>query len=410
MARKWFISGIAIFMAILMALSVLYVVFSSYSASAVSQSQIDTLKKQQKDIEKKKQEIKSQINSLEYQQSTALAKKEVLDSQIQLTQDDIANINDQIETYTQLIEVKKDELIQAQKNEDAQWALFKVRIRAMEENGTISYISVIFSANSFSDLLARVDIIGEIMQYDENLYKQLKADKQATKDAQASLETAKTDQEAEKADLVVKQADLQTQLDAADVLLKKIEDDVSAAKELYQQEIDAANKIQSDINKKAAELKKQQEAAAAAGKGGSSVKGSGTLIWPTPSSSIVTSPFGMRYHPIYKQNRTHTGIDIGAKYGTNVLAADSGTVIISEYSSSYGNYIVIGHGNGITTLYAHMSKRNVKVGATVKQGQVIGLVGSTGNSTGPHCHFEVSVNGARVNPLNYFKSYTKQGW
>lgn len=397
MTKKWVVRFVAILMALIMALSVLYVVVGSLTAgAAVSQSQIDKLKKQQKEIEKKKQELQSQINSMEYEQSTTLAKKEVLDNQIQLTQDDISNINEQIETYKQLIEVKKEEVIQAQQNEDNQWALYKVRMRTMEENGTISYISVVFQANSFSDLLARIDIVGEIMEYDEKLYEQLKAAKLATQEAQASLEAAKVEQEAEKANLVVKEAELQTQLAAADALLDKIEDDIAAAKDLYQKEIDAGKQIQSDINKKIEELKKQQQ----------QVVGTGTFSWPVPSSKRVTSKFGQRYHPIYHEYRMHTGIDIGATYGTSVIAVDDGVVIISTYSSSYGNYIVISHGNGLTTLYAHLSTRSVKVNDKVKKGAVIGKIGSTGASTGPHLHFEVSINGDRKNPLSYFSGYT----
>lgn len=396
MTRKWFIRVVALLMALLMLLSVLYVVVGSITASAVSQSQIDTLKKQQNEIAKKKQEIQSQINSMEYDQKSALAKKEVLDSQIQLTQDDIVNINEQIAIYTQLIEDKKVEVIQKQQNEDDQWVRYKLRMRTMEENGTISYISVIFNSNSFSDLLARVDVVGQIMQYDDNLYKELKTAKQATIDAQVSLEASKVAQESEKADLVVKEAELQTQLDSADTLLQKIEADIAAAKELYQKEDAAAKDIQADINKKTEELKKQTQ----------QVAGTGTLIWPVPSNHIVTSQFGQRYHPIYHEYRMHNGIDIGGKYGASIVASDSGTVIISTYSSSYGNYIVVSHGGGITTLYAHLSSRLVKVNDKVNQGDVIGKLGSTGASTGPHLHFEVSENGARTNPLKQFSGYT----
>jgi murein DD-endopeptidase MepM/ murein hydrolase activator NlpD len=120
----------------------------------------------------------------------------------------------------------------------------------------------------------------------------------------------------------------------------------------------------------------------------------------------VTSRYGNRWHPIFKEYRKHNGIDIGASYGASVMAADSGVIIISEYSSSYGNYIVISHGNGITTLYAHLSKRLVKEGDKVAQGSVIGKIGSTGNSTGPHLHYEISKNGATVNPLTYYDAST----
>lgn len=397
MTKKWFIRIVAIAMALIMAISVLYVVVGSLTATAVTtQSQIDNLKKQQKEIEKKKQEIQAKINSMEYEQKTVLAKKEVLDDQIQLTQDDIGNINEQIETYEQMINTKKLELVQAQKEEENQLELYKVRLRTMEENGTISYISVIFNANSFSDLLARVDFVGEVMEYDNNLYEQLKEAKRVTQEIEQSLEVAKQEQEAEKASLERRQQELEAQQAEADELLNQIKSNIAVAKDLYQQELDAGKQIQSDINKKVEELKKQQQ-----------VVGTGKLIWPVPASTRVTSPYGRRFHPIYHEYRMHAGIDVGAGYGKKVLASDDGVVIISTYSSSYGNYIVISHGNGMTTLYAHLSVRNVKANDKVSQGQVIGKIGSTGASTGPHLHYEVSVNGNRKNPLDYFSNYTK---
>lgn len=380
-----------------MGLSVLYVVVSSLTASAVTQSEIDNLKKQQKEIQKKQQEMQSTINSLEYEQSAALAKKQVLDDQIQLTQDEIANISDQIQQYTLLIEAKQLEVIQAQQNEDDQLERYKQRIREMEEYGTISYISVIFEADSFSDLLARINDVGELMEYDKELYEQLKVAKQTTIEAKASLELSKADQVIEKANLEVKNTELNTQLAAADELLDKIEKDIAAAKELYLQEQEAAKQIQSTINKKTEELKKSQQ-----------VKGTGAFSWPVPSNNIVTSRYGNRWHPIFKEYRMHRGIDIGASYGASILASDGGVVILSAYSSSYGNYVVISHGNGYTSLYAHMSKRSVKEGDKVTKGQRIGLIGSTGNSTGPHLHFEISKDGATTNPLNYFDASTYQ--
>ena len=190
---------------------------------------------------------------------------------------------------------------------------------------------------------------------------------------------------------------MQKQMDDATALLSKLAEDVGAAKELYEQEKKDAAAVQEEITKKSEELKKTQQHSSA-------VKGTGTLIWPTPSCNQITSEFGMRYHPVYHEYRMHTGVDIGATYGSNIDAADDGTVIISTYNSSYGNFVVIDHGNGTTTLYAQMSKRLVKFGDTVKQGQIIGYVGSTGNATGTHLHFEVSVNGTRKSPLGYFDS------
>nr|NLB29867.1 M23 family metallopeptidase [Clostridiales bacterium] len=160
--------------------------------------------------------------------------------------------------------------------------------------------------------------------------------------------------------------------------------------------------IDADIAKKTEDLRRQEAAAAAAGKSGSAVNGSGSLMWPG-TSNVVTSLYGTREHPVHKVLLTHHGIDLRAAYGSKIYAADSGTVITAAYSSSYGNYIVIDHGSsGMTTLYAHMSKLNVKNGQAVTKGDVVGYAGSTGTATATHLHFEVAVNGERQNPLNYF--------
>ena len=127
----------------------------------------------------------------------------------------------------------------------------------------------------------------------------------------------------------------------------------------------------------------------------------GSMMWPCPSCHTITSEFGWRYHPIYHTQKYHSGVDIGASYGASIVAADGGTVITAGAVSGYGNCVVINHGNGITTLYGHMSSIAVSSGQKVSKGQTIGYVGSTGNSTGPHLHWEVTVNGVRQNPLNY---------
>lgn len=400
MNRKWLIRIVAIVMAAVMALSVIYVIVDSVTAGAVvTQSEIDKLKKHQKENEKKMKELQSTINSLKYQQSSALEKKKVLDQQLILTQDQIDLITEQIAEYDKLIAEKTIEVQIAQANEDKQWARFKANMRQMEENGAITYISVIFQADSFADMLSRINDIGALMEHDQKLYEQLKADKLATARAKAALQKAREEQAADKAELDLRRADLQTQLEESNALLKKLEEDIEATRELLNQEEKEAERIQKEINKKTEELKKQNQ-----GKG--AVKGTGQFIWPAPSSRTVTSKFGMRKHPVLGEYRMHTGIDIGASYGTNVDAADAGMVIISDYSSSYGHYIVIDHGNGYTTLYAHLSKRLVKAGDKVKQGAIIGKVGSTGLSTGPHLHFEISKNGTRINPAQFYTGLT----
>ena len=399
--RKWLIRLVAVVMALLLVGSVLFGVISSLSANAAaSQSALNNLQAQQDELDQKKQELQSQINSLEYEQSTALAKKSVLDAQIELTQEEIGNITEQIDTYTQLVADKADEVEAAQVAEDEQWELYKTRMRAMEENGTITYIAVIFKASSFSDLLARLDIVGEVMEYDESLFRKLDEARLATIEAKEDLENTKTEREDSKVELIARQAELTDRVAEADNLLEEIESNIDEFTALYEEAESDEDAVQKEINKMMEELKNQESG---------SVTSTGSFIWPTPSSHIVTSLFGMRQHPIDHVLRMHTGVDIGASYGASILASDGGKVLTSKYSSSYGNYIVINHGNGTTSLYAHLSSRKVSAGDSVTQGQVIGLVGSTGNSTGPHLHFEISKNGTRVNPLDYFSGYTIQG-
>lgn len=401
MAKKKLERIIFIMFAIAIVLSGGQLSVSSLTAkAAVSQSQIDNLKKQQKEIEQNKQEIQRQINDLQAQKSNSVEEKQMLDEEIRLTENEIENISDQITLYDQLITQKEIETQKAQETEDAQWEKYKDILRIMEENGTITYISVIFQANDFADLLGRIDLVGEIMQYNQNVYQKLKADKEATIEAKNTLQSAKDDKEYEVKTLKDKQAELQVKLEASTQLLQQLEADENEAKALYDQMNASASEIQSEINQKVKELEQQQQ------QSGGSIKGSGTFTWPVPSCKIVTSPFGNRLHPVYKRYIMHTGADIGAARGSNVVAADGGTVIKASYQSGYGNYIVISHGDGVTTLYGHLSKSLVKVGDGVKKGDLIAKSGSTGLVSGPNMHFEVSVNGSRVNPLKYFSGYT----
>jgi len=396
---------IAVVLAILMLLSVLLVVINSVTASAarVTQAEIDRLRDEKKEYEKKKREIQSRINAIEFERKTEVAKKSVLDDQIMLTCLEIDNATETIEYYETLIVEKEQEVVEAQKREDDQLRNYKKRVRDMEENGVISYLEIVFDSTSFSDLLARLDFIGDIMQADEKTYNDLIVAKHETEAAVEVLEQTKLEMEDEKVLLQDKQDELESQIDEANALIEKIESDLETERALHAEVAAEEDRVQREINQKVEELRRQQERdrAAAAAATASKVKGTGQLGWPCPSSRSVTSGYGVRQHPVYKVFRMHNGIDIGAKHGANVVAADSGTVITSAYNSSYGNYIVISHGNGITTLYAHLSSRKVSEGKAVTKGQVIGLVGSTGVSTGPHLHFEVSINGSRVDPQKY---------
>ena len=390
---------IAIVLALIMLISVLFGVLSALTAGAnVTQAQIDRLREERREIQRRKQEVQSQINALEFEKRTEIAKKEVLDDRIMLTGYEIENITETIHDYTLLIEEKEIELEEARKDEAGQFQLYKERVRRMEENGSISYLEIIFGASSFSDLLARIDFVGDIMRADVRKYEDLVEARNVTAAAVESLERTKDELEEERVLQEEKQAELVEQIAEASAIIAQLEANIETESELHREVAAEEERIQREINARVEELRRQEAARRAR-----TVAGSGRLIWPLPSSANVTSGFGARMHPTFRVIRQHHGIDVAASHGANIIASDRGTVITSAYNSSYGHYVVISHGNGTTTLYAHMSSRRVSQGQTVEQGQVIGLVGSTGVSTGPHLHFEVSVNGTRRDPMSFFR-------
>ena len=400
---------------ILAATGVLGAVSSQTADARVTQAQIDKLRDERRELQEQRREVQARIEAIEFERLSEMAQKQVLDDRIVLTGYEIENITAIIEDYVLLIEEKELEVIDAIENEEAQLILYRERVRKMEENGVMSYLEIIFDSSSFSDLLARIDFIGDIMRADVGKYNNLIDARNATIAAREALEQAKAEMEEEKVLLEIAQDELYQQLEEANAIIARLESDIEEEGKLRRELSAEEDRVQREINAKVEELRRQEAAARAAARAAqaarsaqssqstSSVIGTGRFVWPVPSSRTITSEFGNREHPVFGGIRYHNGLDIGARHGANIVAADSGTVLTSAFNSSYGHYVVISHGNGVTTLYAHMSSRRVSANATVTQGQVIGLIGSTGVSTGPHLHFEVSVNGSRVNPMNYLR-------
>ena len=388
--------------ALLLAVCVLCVDLSP--ALAVTQADIDKLKNNASDLSQQKKELQSKISALSDDIANNMKKKELLDSEISVLSSEISNVESQISTYAELITQTEAELLDAQEREAAQYELFCKRVRAMEERGTISYWSVLFKADSFTDLLSRLDFINEIMDSDQKVIQDLQDLQAEIEEKKESLETQKAESEAAKAELVSKKSELNKQREAANALVAQLR----ASKSEYQEDMDdlsaEVEAVQAQILKLSKELAAQQ---AAQGKPSNAALGG--YIWPV-SSRRITSTFGGRASPGGIGSTNHKGIDIGGVgYTTEIHAAKAGTVIVSQYSRSYGNYVVVSHGSGNTTLYAHMSSRKVSVGQYVNQGDVLGITGSTGNSTGPHLHFEITENGTRINPLKYLTGYVLAG-
>ena len=361
-------------------------------ASAVTQAEIDAMKEEANSLKQQQEEIQDQLDSLAADRENAMARKTLLEQQINATRAEINTIAAQIAKYDELIAQKQTELDEAEAEEQAQYELFCERVRYMEEQGEVSYWSILFSSKDFADLLDNAMMVEEIMDYDNQVMDQLIALREQIEQDKAELETARQEQQDAKAEQEAAQANLQAQESEVDALLSQIsnqEDELEAREAQLRAASDAAT---AEIAAAERELAAQI----------ANVPSESGFLWPLPGRYNLSSLFGSRKHPITGKANNHTGIDIPASGGTSILAAKSGVVTTSTYNNSYGNYVVVSHSDGTSTLYAHMVRRNCSKGDTVSQGQVIGYVGTTGSSTGNHLHFEVRVNGSRVDPINYF--------
>ena len=370
------------------------------TAEAVTQGDIDALKDDADDLADEKGEIKAELSQLRNEKANMIQRRVLLDQQIAVTEKEIVNTENQIAGYEALLAQTALELEENRKEEEERYDLFCRRTRAREENGTASYWAVLFNAEDFSDLLSRLADIQEVMDYDQGVLDSLREIRAEIEAKQAYQQQLKDEAEAAKATLVAKKEDLDAQREEANALVAQLESNVAEYSEQLAQVEEEEEAIQKEIVEKTNQLAAEMGWNATAG----------GYIWPVTTSRRITSPYGPRNTGIPGASTNHKGVDIGGVgYSTNVLATKAGIVITSAYSSSYGNYVVISHGKGNTTLYAHMSSRSVSEGDSVAQGDVIGITGSTGVSSGPHLHYEITENGSRVNPLNYLPGYV-QAW
>lgn len=411
--KKKAISIVCIVLAFLMMVTLVVSVVGSLGALAADeQDQIDALEQQKIELQSQQASIQTNINELMAQQADVIEQKAAMDEKNELARQEIELINEQIDVYTDLIEQKARELEKAEAAEQAQYDLYCKRVRAMEEEGSYTYLDILFQCRSLSDVLSAIDMIGEIMDADKRLFEEYKTARENTEKVKAEYEGTLQQLGEKQETLEAEKAELEAQIAAAVEVINQLENDIEAAKAEYAKAAAAEAAAQASINAIIAQMQAEEEAArqeAAENNQeytGTGSTATGTYIWPCPSSTYVTSAFGMREHPLFGDERPHSGIDIAGSAGSEVLAADSGTVAVATYSSSYGNYVTIYHSNGDYTLYAHMSSLAVTAGQNVTQGDVIGYVGSTGWANGPHLHFEIRVNGSTVDPLSYFSNYT----
>ena len=388
-----------------------------FSAEAASSSeirnQINELKEEKKELQEQINKIRSQYKANEDEMVSLVEQKDIIDQEISLLHEQVNNINTQIMSFGLLIADKQKELDEARTMLAELNLKNKERIQAMEEEGNLSYWEVLFKANSFSDLLDRLNMIQEIAASDKRRIAEMSqvAEKVAT--AQAELETEKADLEITRAELDVAQKELEEKRAEADSVLRQL----IAKGEEFEAMLDESEQLQDELMAEIAQAEKDLKAA-------EYQEWLATYVPPTtypsddttpsgqaPSSSgwvcpvpyyTLTSPFGMRIHPIHGTRKMHNGVDMAAAQGTPIYAAKSGKVTTTSFQAGgAGYYVSINHGDGFSSIYMHMTHYIVSPGQYVNAGQVIGYVGSTGGSTGPHLHFGISYKGKYVNPMQY---------
>ncbi len=388
------------------------------ASSSEIKSKLADLRAKQAEIQKQSDELEKSIAENKDQTKTLVGQKAEIDQEMEMSRQKIENLNEQIQQLNLLIAEKQTELEASVAKEEALQKQYKARLRSMEETGSVSYWSILFKASSFSDLLDRVDMIREIAESDQLMLKQLSAATQAVETERADLEQQKLDLQQTEDDLAVEQAELETKRAKADTLITQMQVEyASLSDEFLAAEADEAA-VREQIKKTETDyfnaLAKEQAAAAAAAaaankasnsnnssassSGGAS---SGGFAFPLAYSTGVTCAYGPRVHPINGNKSFHYGVDLAAGMSTEIYATKSGTVTGATYGEANGYYVTINHGDGYSSIYAHMTNYVVSAGDSVKQGQLIGYVGTTGWSTGPHLHFEILYNGSNVNPMNY---------
>ena len=436
--RKRLVSILAGILAASMLLALLVSVLP-VSASAKSSKEI---KEEINALKGDRSEIWSQLESLQSQQDAAwesieemVDHKNNIDQQIGLLYTEIDNINAQIRSYTELIAANQEELDAAEARLADLNEKNKERIRAMEEEGKISYWSVIFKAKSFTDLMDRLNMMEEINRADKRRMNELSEAAQAVNEARAALETEKAALEESRVALQESEAVLAEKRAEADALLAELNADKRALDQMEadyeaeeaklsaqiaaaeveftkaQKAEEEARRAEEERKRKEEEERKKQEEAnkkpvdSGSNNGGSGNSGGGSSNsegWGRPCTwRKLTSPYGYRIHPTLGYRKFHNGVDLANSQGTPIYATRSGKVTVATYGSTYGYYVTINHGDGYSSLYAHMTHYVVSKGDTVKKGQLIGYMGTTGRSTGPHLHFSIFYNGSSVNPMNY---------
>lgn len=399
--------------------------FVADAASSMTQSEWNSKKSkldsQLSELEKQQKQIEQDKKSLEQDKTKKEQLKEQLQRQISNTQQQIALCNEEIESLSSEISAQEKQIEEKNAELEQNKEDFKQRIRAMYMSGGNSDLLMLLGADDFADYLNRSELSRSVSQRDQELMEQIAKAISEIEAEKAQIESKKEERTSAKKTLASKQKNLKDQMAEVNDLIDAIEDkqeeldDTSDSAQSAMNEVTALMKELLDNKPTEKKPSTSSSGSASGGSGGSGGSGSGMssnmFLWPVSGSYTITSPFGNRIHPISGVSKFHKGVDIsgGGINGKPILAVEDGEVLLAGYNAGgYGNYVILSHGtlsdgNRYETLYGHMSSYIVSSGQTVKRGQVIGYVGSTGASTGPHLHLEVHRNGSLTDPMSYFK-------
>lgn len=341
-------------------------------------------------IRQQMNQLQQSITSNQRQSASVLGELERLDREIQQAEQQIQYTETRLQAVQQEISVTEKELAEAEANLAFRNEALKTRLRALYERGSVSYLEMLLDARSFSDFVNRIFLLQQIVNQDVVIVEAVKAERARIEEHKVALETRRTEL-TQLHNEAVRQRNVRASR-AADrtQALNSLRNERAQVEQAYAE----LEQFSNELNKLIAEMLKHS---------GGTIVGSGTYTWPTPGYTWITSRFGWRRHPIFGNQSFHNGIDIGAPMGATIVAADHGTVLYAGWLGGYGQTVIIDHGRGITTLYAHCSVLLVREGQAVTKGQAIARIGSTGWSTGPHLHFEVRVNDKQQDPLNYVR-------
>ena len=349
---------------------------------------VDDLRKQQKNINQQIDKTKQEIKQIQDRTKDVSKEIDALDIKMDNATTELERVENTLADLNAQIDVTLGELKDAEDKLSEQEETFNKRLRAMYMNGNVGYLEVLLSSGDITEFLSRKDMIQEIAEYDKELIIFMKEQRDTIDTKKIELEAQRASVEVTKSKLEARKRDLEKATREKENLMGRLQQDIKEYERQYDKLNDYAKEIESKI------VKLQRETGPYSG---------GKMAWPVPGYNRITSYYGYRIHPIFKVKKLHTGIDIGAPTGSKITAAADGTVIFADWLGGYGKAMMVDHGGGIVTLYAHNSSFTAKEGQKVKRGDTIAKAGSTGNSTGPHLHFEVRKNGAYVDPVPWLK-------